>query len=123
MDWVLVSLVGIGGAAGSVARYLLSGWATPGDFPTGTLLVNVLGCFLIGLLLFGGIAGGWLTPSARVFLGIGLLGGFTTMSSFTYETVAFIEAAEYVRAALNVGLTLGACLAGTVGGRAAGLAI
>lgn len=123
MDRKLVFLVGIGGAAGSIGRYLLSGWGTRGDFPTGTLLVNAVGCFLIGLFLFGGAAGGWLNAPARVFLAIGILGGFTTMSSFTYDTVALVEDAEYVRAASNVALTLAACLGGTFAGRAVGVGL
>jgi CrcB protein len=123
MDWKLVSLVGLAGAVGSIGRYLLSGWATRSDFPSGTLLVNVVGCFLIGLLLFGGVAGGWMGPQARIWIGIGLLGGFTTMSSFTYDTVALVEGAEYARATANVALTFVSCLGATFLGRAVGVTL
>lgn len=123
MDWKLAALVGLGGAVGSIARYAASGWFTQGDLPTGTIAVNVTGCFLIGVLMFGGIAGGWLSPSMRTLLGIGLLGGFTTMSSFTLDTVGFLESAEYMRALGNVGVTLIACVAGTWLGRLVGLTL
>lgn len=123
MDWKLISLIGIAGGAGSIARFLISGWATRADFPTGTLIVNVLGCFLIGLLLFGGMAGGWMKPETRIWIGMGLLGGFTTMSTFTYETVALVEGAEYTRASINIVLTIASCLVATFLGRAAGIAL
>lgn len=70
-----VGLVALGSALGGVARYAVQGWTTRGDFPTGTLLVNGVGCFLIGLLVFGGLAGEWLPAGGRVFLAIGVLGG------------------------------------------------
>ncbi len=123
MDWKLLSLVALGGAAGSIVRYLVSGWSTPGDFPTGTLVVNITGCFLIGLLMFGGAAGGWISPPIRLLLGIGLLGGFTTMSTFTYDTMALVESSEHLRALGNVSVTLVGCLAGTWLGRVVGLTL
>ena len=101
-----VLLAGLGGFIGSAGRYLVGGWvhrAWPlSSFPLGTLVVNVSGCFLIGLLaalvevrqLFG--------PDLRVFLLIGLLGGFTTFSSFAYETLALLRDAELGRALANV---------------------
>jgi CrcB protein len=87
-------LVCAGGALGSGARYLVSTWAARAlgaDFPRGTLIVNVLGSFLLALLL--GLAGTReaITPEARLFLGAGVLGGFTTYSSFNYETLALLE--------------------------------
>jgi CrcB protein len=106
-----------------VARYFLSGAVTTGDFPAGTLVVNVLGSFVIGVLIFGGAAGGWLTQEHRVFLAIGVLGGFTTMSSFSYETLAFLEDGAIRDAVLNVFLMVGSCLAATWLGRAVGLAV
>ena len=123
MDAKLLAYAMLGGAIGTGARYLLSGWFTKSDFPTGILVVNAVGCFLIGLLMFGGIAGGWLQPGARVFLAIGVLGGFTTMSSFTYDTMALAEQAEYLRASANVGFTLVVCFVGTLLGRMVGLAM
>jgi len=98
---------GLGGFIGSAGRYLIGGWVhglvPMTSFPIGTLVVNVSGCLLIGLLgglievrqLFG--------PDLRVFLLIGVLGGFTTFSSFAYETLALTRDAEFGRALLNVG--------------------
>src|SRR3990167_8980754 len=99
-------IVGCGGFVGTIGRYLVGGWAhrSPAlsTFPFGTLVVNVTGCFLIGVLgalsasrqLFG--------PEARLFLLIGLLGGYTTFSSFAYETLALARDAELLRAFVNV---------------------
>jgi CrcB protein len=104
--WKEILLVGAGGFVGSVSRYLLGGWAHAllprVGFPVGTVLVNIVGCFFIGLLagftehrqMFG--------PEARLFLLIGLLGGFTTFSTFTHETLALARDAQYLRAAGNV---------------------
>lgn len=117
MDIKLATYVALGGALGSLARYALGGWLTRGDYPYGTLAVNLLGSFLIGLLVFGGLAGGWLTPGARALLAIGVLGGFTTMSSFSYETVSFLEDRESVRGAGYVLATVAGCLAMTWVGR------
>jgi CrcB protein len=101
-----VLLAGAGGFIGSAARYLIGGWvhrlAPFATFPLGTLAVNVCGCFTIGLLsglidarqVFG--------PEARVFLLIGVLGGFTTFSTFAYETLALARDAELARAFANV---------------------
>ena len=90
-----IIIVGLGGFAGSILRYLVSGWvqrlADSALFPYGTLSVNVLGCLAIGLL------GGWadnaelFSPSTRLFLLIGVLGGFTTFSTFGYETMALLR--------------------------------
>jgi CrcB protein len=113
-----IIIVGLGGFVGSILRYLVSGWvqrlsATP-LFPYGTLGVNVFGCLLIGLL------GGWAEnvelfgPSARLFLILGLLGGFTTFSTFGYETVALLRDRETFAALAYVGshLVLGFGAAG-----------
>jgi CrcB protein len=107
---VSVGLVGAGGCAGSILRYLVSGWVqrladTP-LFPYGTLSVNVAGCLTIGLL--GGLAdnAGLLGPSARLFLLVGVLGGFTTFSTFGYETMALLRDRATFAAFLYVGLHL-----------------
>jgi CrcB protein len=101
-----ILLVGTGGFLGSISRYLVGGWVhrllPPTTFPVGTLAVNVLGCFAIGIL--GGLAGSRqvLGADLRLFLMIGVLGGFTTFSSFAYETLALSRDAEPGRALLNV---------------------
>jgi CrcB protein len=109
--------VGAGGAIGSVLRYLASGFVQRldfwGSFPAGTLAVNVVGCTILGLL--GGLSDSRFLfgPGARLFVFIGVLGGFTTFSTFSYETLALIRAGEAAKAALNVGASLLLCLAGT----------
>jgi CrcB protein len=108
--------VGAGGAVGSVLRYLLTGavqrLAGPG-FPAGTIVVNVLGSVAIGLLYV------WLVErdgnqGLRALLMVGLLGGFTTFSSFSLETVNLMMQASYGRAALNVLLSVALCIGGTM---------
>jgi len=123
LDVKLLAYVGIGGAAGSIGRYLLGGALTRGDYPYGTLTANLLGSFLIGILVFGGLAGGWLSPGARALLAMGLLGGFTTMSSFTYDSVSFFEDGEVLRGATYVLVTVAGCLLATALGRALALTI
>jgi CrcB protein len=102
-------LVGAGGFVGSVLRYALSGLvhrAAGTAFPYGTLVVNVTGCLAIGLL--GGltelrqVAG----PELRLFLLIGILGGFTTFSTFGYETLALLRDGDLMKAVANAGLHL-----------------
>src|SRR5437762_636973 len=98
-------LVLAGGALGSGARYLVSLWTLDrfgGAFPWGTLAVNIAGSFLIGLLATLADEGGRIGPEGRVFLVAGVLGGFTTFSSFSLETVRLAEQNEIVRAGLNV---------------------
>jgi CrcB protein len=100
-----IMIVGAGGFLGSALRFIVSGWtqrlAATGGFPYGTLVVNVLGCLLIGLL--GGLAEyrQVLEPWQRLFLMIGILGGFTTFSTFAYETLALAQDAELLKAAVN----------------------
>lgn len=105
-------LVFVGGGSGALLRWWLGGVVAS---PWGTLLVNVVGCLLMGLL--AGVAGrsGEAEP-ARLLLGVGLLGGFTTMSAFALDTVQLWSRAP-ATALLYAGLTL----AGSLGGLAIGL--
>ncbi len=94
-----------GGAVGAVSRYYLAGWTqrlAGGTFPLGTLTVNVLGCLLIGIL--GAFFGGphLVRQEYRLLMMIGLLGGFTTFSTFGLETVALINEGQLAQAGLNV---------------------
>jgi CrcB protein len=94
------------------------------DFPRGTLIVNVTGSLLLGVVM--GLAGGGrdpLSPEVRLFLGAGIMGGYTTYSSFNYETLALAERGSVGLAVGNVALTVGLCVAGGVLGIAAGRAI
>jgi CrcB protein len=117
-------LVLLGGAIGSGGRYLISLWLVErfgGGFPWGTLAVNVAGSFLIGLIATLTDEHRAIGPSARVFLVAGVLGGFTTFSSFSLETLRLFEEHGAGRAAINVvgngALSLLAALAGVAAGR------
>jgi len=97
--------IAVGGGAGTLLRYLVAGWgqrAFGATFPAGTLLVNVVGCFAIGLLgaCFAGPV--LIREEHRLALLVGLLGGFTTFSTFGYETLALAQDRQYARAAANV---------------------
>lgn len=93
-------IVGLGGCAGSIARYALSlaaqRFALP--WPAGTLAANVAGCLLIGVVVGVSSRGETLAPELRLMLATGFCGGFTTMSSFVYETAAMIRDSEYLHA-------------------------
>ena len=111
-----VLLVGAGGAIGAMARYgmsVLIGRFWPLSFPLATLLVNIIGStcmgLLIGLLVRTLPAAG---PEIRLFVAVGVLGGFTTFSSFSLDTISLIERGELAQAALYVGLSVVICLAG-----------
>ncbi len=99
-----VILIAAGGALGSVCRYLLATavqrYSSP-FFPYGTFVVNVLGCLLFGVIIGAARQRFVLGPSERAFLLIGILGGFTTFSTFTYETFALLQDGEFVRAFAN----------------------
>jgi CrcB protein len=89
---VNVLLVAAGGAIGAAARYLAGLWIVArlgADFPWGTFFVNVTGSFLIGIVLVL-VERGALPPGARLFLAVGILGGYTTFSSFSYETLQLL---------------------------------
>jgi len=104
---------------GTGARYLLSVWmlkALGPGFPFGTLAVNVIGSFLICAIMQVGTATELIPPTLRVVLTVGVLGGFTTYSSFDYETFVFAKEGAFLLAALNLGLTLVLCfVAGFLG--------
>ncbi len=106
-------LIGVGGFIGSVLRYLLSGYiqqiTRSIDFPYGTLAVNLTGCCLIGFLSQLADARGAFTAESRALIFVGLLGGFTTFSTFSNETMNLLRDAEPLLAFVNVGahITLG----------------
>jgi fluoride exporter len=100
------AIVGVGGFIGAIMRFGISGLVhtviRSHTFPWGTLTVNVSGCLLIGLL--GGVAESrhLFSPDLRLFLLLGVLGGFTTFSTFGFETLTLMRDADYLRAILNV---------------------
>jgi CrcB protein len=106
-------LICLGGAVGTGARYVLGGLVARwlgADFPYGTLLINVLGSFLIGLIQQVGLSTLLIPDTLRLVLTIGVMGGFTTYSSFSYETLKLAETGSWVGASLYVGLTTALCL-------------
>lgn len=111
LKWLLI---GVGGALGSVLRYAMQGWVqrfAGGAFPFGTMAVNVVGCFLLGLLA-GFLAGPQLVREEyRVGLMVGVLGGFTTFSTFGLESFNLIAGGELRLALLNIALSCGVGLA------------
>ncbi len=114
-------LVCAGGALGSGARYLVSTWAARAlgaDFPRGTLLVNATGSFVLAFLF--AIPGSRVSPELRLFLGAGVLGGYTTYSSFNTETIALLDQGSAALAVANLGLTVAGCLAAGLAGLALG---
>lgn len=104
----------LGGALGTGARYLLSGWlarlAGPG-FPYGTLAVNVIGSFLLGLLMQVSLSTETFSPTVRLTLTTGVMGGFTTYSTFNYETLRLVQEGSWLLGAANLGITVASCLA------------
>jgi CrcB protein len=113
----------LGGALGTGARYLVSGWALAllgTSFPYGTLAVNLLGSFLLGATMSVGLSTEWLPPAVRLALTAGALGGFTTYSTFSYETMRLLQDGAWLFAGLNVALTVTLCLAASFLGFAVG---
>lgn len=109
-----VLLIGLGGALGSVARYLSSLAAARWlglDFPYGTLIVNVAGSFAIGVIQELAAETLLVSEETRLFLTTGVMGGLTTYSTFSYETVRLIETEAWGVAAINIGLTTTLCVA------------
>ena len=90
-------LVGLGGGIGSILRYLCQKWFSenyPQPFPWGTFLVNLLGCFLIGVIYAASEKSTALTPQTRLFLVAGFCGGFTTFSTFAFENMNLLRGGD-----------------------------
>lgn len=111
----------IGGGLGSVARYWVSGWVASrvGEvFPWGTMAVNVSGCVLIGLFATLTAPDGryFVDPAVRRFVMLGIFGGYTTFSSFSWQTLELIRAGQWWPAAANTALSVICCLLGVAAG-------
>lgn len=105
---MLLLLVFLGAGIGGAVRYLLGGWIqaqTGAAFPWGTLAVNVTGSFALALILVF-LEGTRVSPGWRVFLGIGVCGGYTTFSTFGYETVRLLQDGQWSRAGAYVTLSV-----------------
>lgn len=111
--------IGVGGAIGTMARYGLSLWcrsALGTAFPYGTFAVNVIGSFLLGAIMTVALRSEVLTSTLRLTLGTGVMGGFTTYSTFNYETLRYFDDRAWALGGLNVGATLLGCwVAGALG--------
>lgn len=106
-----ILLIGTGGFIGSVLRYMVSGYVQQATksigFPYGTLAVNIIGCFIIGFLAQLVESHGVFTSESRLFVFVGLLGGFTTFSSFGNETLNLARDSQLVNALANIGANVG----------------
>ena len=119
------ALVGVGGALGAAGRFLLSGWigAHAGNFPYGTLAVNVIGSLAIGFLA-AGLADRVLAGAAvRLLVMAGFLGAFTTFSAFSYESIQLWQTGRWPALLANIGLSVGGCLLATAAGMSAARAL
>ncbi len=105
-------LVGLGGFVGAVLRYWISGWIQSGfiTFPVGTLAVNFLGSLVLSFIMYASQYRGFLGEEARIFLAVGLLGSFTTMSTFSFESMKLLEQSEHMMFGLNIVGTVCLCL-------------
>lgn len=123
----MIYWIAFGSALGGAARYSLGGlvqrWA-PGEFPLGTLAVNVIGSLVLGFLIRYTLETPAVSAEVRAFLTIGFCGGFTTFSTFSFETATLLERGEWSRLAIYVGLSLLLTVAGVlIGGALAGQAL
>ena len=116
----------LAGALGTGARYLVGLWATQRfgpAFPYGTLIVNVVGCFLIAVILQTALTISTFSPTLRLALTVGFMGGLTTYSSFAYETTALFRGGSSAAALANFGVTTLACFLAVALGLAAARAL
>lgn len=115
----MVWYVAVGSAIGGIARFLLGTFLqlrAGTGFPVGTLVVNLTGAFLLGFLLRYAISTPTISPEVRALLTTGFCGGYTTFSTFSYETVALLEDGDYRRAAVYVLASVVLALLGTFAG-------
>jgi len=118
--------IGLGGGFGTLVRYAISLWAPRAfgaTFPGGTLVVNVVGSFLIGTIMHVGLTTTMISPTTRLALTTGVMGGLTTYSTYNYETIRLVQQGTWGIAALNVALSFFGCLLAGFAGLALGRAI
>ncbi|CDG35810.1 putative membrane protein [Acetivibrio thermocellus BC1] len=104
-----ILIAGVGGFIGASLRYIISGLSIRvfGDsFPYGTLFVNILGGLLIGFIMEASVSLWPVSPNIRIFLTTGILGGLTTFSTFSYETISMLSDGSYLMGGINAGLNL-----------------
>ena len=118
----LLWYVGVGAFVGGISRYLLAGFVQQragADFPVGTLVINVTGSLVLGFIMRIAMQTGSVSPEIRALLTTGFCGGYTTFSTFSYETAQLVEDGEYARAAIYVGSSVAVALLFTFVGFAA----
>ena len=103
-----VILIGIGGFIGAILRYTIGGWVQDNfvSFPFGTLAVNILGSFFLGLVMYLSEYQGVFNEETRVFLAIGILGAFTTLSTFSYESFRLLDNSNIMLLVINIVATV-----------------
>lgn len=107
--WKQIALVALGGSAGSVLRYLISVWSSrqfPSAFPWGTFIINITGCFIIGLLIGFISRFGSLENEVRLLLVVGFCGGYTTFSTFSAENLRLLETGNYITLSLYIAVSV-----------------
>ncbi len=112
MEYVII---GIGGFLGANARYIVGGWITRAwgsSFPWGTVIINITGSFLLGLLMANLNARPLASPQYRLFFAVGFLGAYTTFSTFSYETLRLMQDHSVGAALLNIVISVIVGLAG-----------
>lgn len=112
-------LICLGGAIGTAARYGAALWAAGAlgaTFPFGTLIVNLVGSFLVAFIMHVAGATELLSPDLRVMLTTGVMGGFTTYSTFNYETTSYFREGAWLLGAANIAATVIGCLAAGIAG-------
>jgi len=116
----LILYIAAGGVAGTLARWYLQGWIQTrsglSGFPIGTLAINLAGSLILGFIIRLATGSTVITPELRAGLTIGFCGGFTTMSTFAFESVRLLGDREYWWATLYMGGTIVGCLAAVIAG-------
>jgi fluoride exporter len=120
-----VLLVGIGGFIGAILRFVLGGWIQNSfvNFPVGTLVINTTGSFFIGLIMFLSEYQSLFSDNTRIFLTIGILGGFTTLSTFGYESFRLLDDSKLSLMAINIVSTVLLSIAAVYLGKIVALSI
>ncbi len=111
-----IIFLAIAGALGALSRYALGGVVqrvTGASFPYGTLVINIIGCLVIGYIMQLALNTNIISANLRVIITIGFLGAFTTFSTFSYETVKLLEDGAFIFAILNIASNVGICLLAT----------
>ncbi len=117
--WLMAVFIAFAGALGALCRWGISVAAQTllkSSFAWGTLAANILGCFLLGFLMHVGLVSDKISPALRTGLTVGFLGALTTFSTFSYETVKYLEDGSWTLAFSNIGANLVIGLCATIGG-------